>query len=98
MGPEPTATGAISNLFVSQSLDVTPCCSGPAPMMIEAQFGLLEVGITPRACSVYEPSRINLCRTGALDGVKPTEPKPSQPTIRTCSACAAKTFSETSQP
>jgi hypothetical protein len=47
--PLPIAVGAISNLFGCQSLDVTPCCSGPAPIIIEAQFGLLEVGITPRA-------------------------------------------------
>src|SRR3974390_147172 len=45
--PGPTTVGAISNLLVSQSFEVTPCCSGPAPMIIDAQFGLLEVGITP---------------------------------------------------
>src|SRR5436190_1218238 len=83
--PEPTTSGGISNLFGCQSLEVTPCCSGPAPMIIEAQLGLLEVGITPRACNVNDPSRINRCSTGAFDGVNPTEPKPSQPITSTCS-------------
>ena len=82
--PEPTATGGISNLSGCQSLEVTPCCSGPAPMIMEAQFGLLTVGITPRACRVQAPPRISLCRTGALLGVNPTEPRPSQPMTTTC--------------
>src|SRR5258708_33406462 len=42
MPPLPKTVGANSNLLVSQSFDVTPCCSGPAPMIIEAQLGLLE--------------------------------------------------------
>ncbi len=53
--PGPTAVGVISNLLGSQSLVVTPCCSGPAPMIIEAQLGLLTVGITARAWSVLAP-------------------------------------------
>ena len=53
--PGPTAVGAISNLSGCQSFEVTPCCSGPAPMIIDAQFGLLTVGITPRAWSVLHP-------------------------------------------
>src|SRR6266568_1777706 len=81
---EPTATGEISNLPGCQSLEVTPCCSGPAPMIMEAQFGLLTVGITPRACKVQAPSRISRCTTGALLGVNPTEPRPSQPMTTTC--------------
>src|ERR1041385_8131145 len=79
MPPEPFTTGGISNLFVCQSFEGTPCCSAPAPMISEAQFGLLDVGITPRACSVKAPPRINRCKTGALESVNPTEPKPSQP-------------------
>src|SRR5437588_12206028 len=75
----PATVGGMSNLLVSQSLEVTPCCSGPAPMIIDAQFGLLEVGMTPRAWRVKEPSRISRCRTGVLVAVKPTEPNPSQP-------------------
>src|SRR5262249_13468770 len=71
------------------SLEVTPCCSGPAPMIIDAQFGLLEVGMTPRACSVYEPCRISLCSTGAFVGVIPIAPNPSQPMISTCSSVLA---------
>src|SRR5438067_5364649 len=82
---DPVAIGAISNLFVSQSFDVTPCCDGPAPIIIEAQLGLLTVGKTPRSCSVQAPSRISLWRTGAFEGVKPTDPKPSQPITMTCS-------------
>src|SRR5207249_3658514 len=78
----------MSNLLGCQSLEVTPCCSGPAPMIIDAQFGLLTVGKTPRAWSVKAPSRISLCNTGVFVGVKPTEPKPSQPMTRTCSTLA----------
>ena len=58
--------GLIAAFAGCQSLDVTPCCSGPAPMIIEAQFGLLTVGITPRACSVYAPSFIIRARFGDL--------------------------------
>src|SRR6185369_11907175 len=64
--PEPTPVGAISNLLVSQSFEVTPCCSGPAPMIIDAQFGLLDVGITPRACRVHAPLR----RSESMLGVR----------------------------
>ena len=42
--------GAMVNLSGRQSFDVTPCCSGPAPLSIEAKFGNVTVGITPRAC------------------------------------------------
>jgi len=37
--PEPLAMGAMWNLSGCQSFEVTPCCSGPAPMIIEAQLG-----------------------------------------------------------
>src|ERR1043166_8429298 len=56
--PEPVAMGVMSNLSGCQSLEVTPCCSGPAPMIMEAQLGLLEVGMTPRACKDHAPSFI----------------------------------------
>ena len=52
MPVDPTAVGWIAPLPGSHSFDVTPCCSGPAPMIIDAQLGLLTVGITPRACNV----------------------------------------------
>jgi hypothetical protein len=43
------ADGAMVNLSGRQSFDVTQCCSGPAPLSIEAKFGNVTVGITPRA-------------------------------------------------
>ena len=53
----PTAVGVISAFVRSHSFDVTPCCSGPAPMIIDAQLGLLTVGITPvRAGCTPPPS------------------------------------------
>ncbi len=36
----------------SQALEVIPCCSGPAPIIMEAQLGLDEEGITDRAWNV----------------------------------------------
>jgi hypothetical protein len=49
MPAESVQIGAMSNLFGSHSFDVTPCCSGVAPMIIDAQLGLLTSGITARA-------------------------------------------------
>ena len=82
---DPTATGAISNLFGSQSLVVIPCCSGPAPMIIEAQFGLLTVGMTARAWSVLAPDFINWCKFGVAALRIPSGLSPSTPMITTCS-------------
>jgi hypothetical protein len=47
----PAHCGAMVNLPGVQSLLVTPCCSGPAPLIMEAKFGKVTVGITPRACN-----------------------------------------------
>jgi hypothetical protein len=44
---------------------------------MEAQLGLLEVGITPRACQVYEPWLRTRVITGALAALRPLAPKPS---------------------
>src|SRR5437879_5054758 len=81
--PEPTAMGVMSNLFVSHSLEVTPCCAGPAPMIIEAQFGLLTVGKTPRARMVQAPSAMSRRMLGALAFCTPSGLMPSQPMMTT---------------
>ncbi len=56
MASSPVITGAILKLFRAQPLDVMPCCSGAAPMKMEAQLGLLEVGRTARARRLKAPS------------------------------------------
>jgi hypothetical protein len=53
-------------------------------MIIEAQFGLLEVGMTPRACREKEPSWIIRRMFGVLEFITPLGLIPSQPTIMTC--------------
>jgi hypothetical protein len=55
---------------------------------MEAQLGLLDVGITPRARNVYAPSRMRRDIVGAFVPVNATEPKPSQPITITCSTPA----------
>ena len=53
-------------------------------MIIDAQFGLLTVGITP-ACSVYAPSFIIRPRVGVFAVRIPSGLSPSTPTMTTCS-------------
>src|SRR6187549_3980104 len=83
--PEPTKEGGRSNFHGIQSLEVTPCRSGPAPMIIEAQFGLLELGITARAFRVEAPVFLNRFRFGVRALTRAAEPRPSTPMTTTCS-------------
>src|SRR5262249_30058210 len=83
--PGPTTVGVIGPGPGLQSFERTPYCSGPAPMIIDAQLGLLTVGITPRACNVEAPSAIIRCRTGVLARRIPSGLSPSTPITTKCS-------------
>ncbi len=76
--------GGTSNLSGSPSFAVTPCRSGPAPMIIEAQLGLLDAGITPRACMVVAPRARRLAGLGASAFAMPAGLSPSTPITMTC--------------
>ncbi len=57
-------------------------------MIIDAQLGLLEVGITPRACKVQAPSFIIRFMTGACAFRMPSGLIPSQPMMIRCLGAA----------
>ncbi|HBY62411.1 MAG TPA: hypothetical protein DEH78_21520 [Solibacterales bacterium] len=67
----------MENLSGIQSFDVMPCCSGPAPMIMDAQLGLLEVGITPRAWYVQAPRARSLSMFGTRALRRPSGLRPS---------------------
>ena len=87
------------NRLVSQSFEVTPCCSGPAPLIVEVSWGT--GGHHALACSVKAPSCIRRCMTRTLVSVKAMEPMPSHPitTTDSTSGTAADTpVSKVKQP
>src|SRR6056297_1091221 len=72
-----------TKLSFSQALEVIPCCSGPAPIIIEAQLGLELVGRTARACIVELPSSINRSKVGVMAFFNPSGLSPSKPITTT---------------
>src|ERR1017187_9973374 len=60
-----------------------PCCAGEAPLIAEAQFGLLRVGRTPRASRVQAERAINSRRRGTRAVETPSMLSPSTPTMMT---------------
>ena len=50
----------MEKLSCSHPLEVMPCCSGPAPIIIEAQFWLLDVVNTSRAAKLYAPGFVEV--------------------------------------
>jgi hypothetical protein len=57
-------------------------------MIIEAQFGLLDVGITALAVRLTDPSRISRSIAGVVARRTPSGLIPSTPTITTCNGSA----------
>ena len=51
--------GGNSNLLVSQSFEVTPCCSGPAPMIIERARAEQQLGVLPALPAVPRPNPLH---------------------------------------
>ena len=63
-------------------------------MIIDAQFGLLELGITARALRVQAPVRMSFVRCGVLEFRTPSPPRPSIPMTMTCSTPAIAAAAE----
>src|SRR6516165_9760681 len=80
----PAVVGLIAAFATSHSLLVTPCCSGPAPMIIDAQLGLLTVGMTPRAWNVQHPVSRIVSKFGVFAFGSHVTPRPSTPITTTC--------------
>src|SRR3954447_13222473 len=77
-GPE--HVGVIECLSNCQSFETIPCCAGPAPITIDAQLGLLFVGMTARACMVHAPLFISAWICGAFATLRAEGLRPSTPT------------------
>ena len=76
--------GSMVWLLKLQLFDVAPCCSGPAPDKILAQFGALTDGITLLVLREITPWPINLFIAGVLAYCKLSADKPSIPIRITC--------------
>src|ERR1022692_2292265 len=74
-------TGWNSTMWRGEPFDVMPCCAGEAPLIAEAQFGLLRVGRTPRASRVQAERAINSRRRGTRAVETPSILSPSTPTM-----------------
>src|SRR5690606_5594945 len=73
-----------TKLFFSQLLEVIPCCSGPAPIIMVAQLVLELDGSTALACMVEAPSLIILSKVGVTAFCNPLGLNPSNPMTTTC--------------
>src|ERR1035438_4910119 len=69
--------------------EVMPCCAGEAPLIAEAQLGLLRVGRTPRASRVQAERAISSRRRGMRAVATPSTLKTSTPTMMTRGPCQA---------
>src|SRR5580658_1092716 len=64
-----------------------PCCAGEAPLIAEAQLGLLSVGRTARASRVQAERAINSRRRGTRAVATPSTLSPSTPMTMTRGPC-----------